>query len=186
MADRGRPTRYSKALGDRICEELSRGKTLRQVCKAEDMPHEATVRGWALNDEKEARPGFFTQYSRAREIGYHAMADETLDIADDGTNDWKTRQQGEEVVDVVDHDHIARSRLRVDTRKWLLSKALPKIYGDKIIHSGDDENPVAVKDVTDVDLARRAAFLLRGAKPKGTGGVQVNGHGGNGKPPMDS
>ena len=79
------------------------------------------------------RDGFSTQYTRARELGYHAMADETLEIADDGTNDWTMRQNADgESSLAVNSDHIQRSRLRVDTRKWMLSKVLPKIYGDKV------------------------------------------------------
>lgn len=121
------------------------------------MPAESTVRKWAL----ENREGFYAQYSQARELGYMSMADETLEISDDGRNDWTTRQQGENTIDVVDHDHIARSRLRVDTRKWLLSKALPKMFGDRVIHAGDAENPIATKEVGGRELARRIAFALR-------------------------
>jgi Bacteriophage Sf6, terminase small subunit-like len=32
----------------------------------------------------------------------------------------------------LDAEHVQRSRLRVEARKWLLSKALPKVYGDKL------------------------------------------------------
>ena len=71
------------------------------------------------------------------------MADELLEIADDGRNDRIADEDGNER---TDHDVIARSRLRVDTRKWLLSKALPKIYGDKVQneHSGPGGAPIAV------------------------------------------
>lgn len=151
MADeeRGRPSVYTKELADRICGELAEGKTLRQVCRADDMPPESTVRRWALED----REGFSAQYTRAREIGYHSMADETLEISDDGTNDWMKRHQGEETIDVPNPEVIARSRLRVDTRKWLLSKALPKIYGDKVtqVHEGGDK-PIQVSRIELVDL----------------------------------
>jgi hypothetical protein len=96
------------------------------------MPAESTVRSWALED----REGFSAQYARAREIGYHAMADEVLDIADDGRNDWMER----EGASVLNAEAIARSRLRFDARRWLLSKALPKIYGDKQVvdHQSSD------------------------------------------------
>ena len=69
---------------------------------------------------------------RAREVGYLKMADEMLEIADDSTRDYVERQNKDgSTYKAVDHDHIARARLRVDTRKWLLAKALPKIFGDK-------------------------------------------------------
>jgi hypothetical protein len=61
-------------------------------------------------------------------MGYEDMADDVLDIADNGTNDYVDTENGPS----LDKDHIQRSRLRVDTRKWMLSKVLPKIYGDKV------------------------------------------------------
>lgn len=138
---KGRPSKYTAKIADRICSELSNGRTLRSVCRDDGMPHESTVRAWVLDDLH----GFYTQYTRAREIGYHSMADETLEIADDGTNDFvKKRKQDGEEFEAVDHDHIARSRLRFDARRWLLSKALPKIYGDKLSLAGDGENPLTV------------------------------------------
>lgn len=131
---RGRPSIYSAALAERICKKLSAGETLRQVCRGDGMPAPSTVCAWALNAEHP----FYEQYARAREIGYRLMADELLEIADDGTNDWVEREnKNGETYTVVDAEAVARSRIRVDTRKWLLSKALPKIYGDKIQHTGD-------------------------------------------------
>jgi len=125
---RGRPTKFTKALAAEICSKLSEGMTLREVCKSEDMPPESTVRQWAVDDQQ----GFSAQYARAREVGYHAMADELLEIADDGSNDWMERKGEEDTGWAVNGEHVQRSRLRLDTRKWMLSKALPKIYGDRI------------------------------------------------------
>jgi hypothetical protein len=114
----GRPTAYTAELGDAICALLAEGETLNAICKREDVPvAESTVRGWALN----AKHPFSANYARAREIGYHKLADETLDIAD---------------AEETEPGQVARDRLRVDTRKWLLSKALPKVYGDKLELSG--------------------------------------------------
>lgn len=94
------------------------------------MPDHSTVIGWVTANE-----AFSNQYARARETGYAVMADELIEIADDGRNDTYKDEEGNEKPAI---DVIARSRLRVDTRKWLLSKALPKIYGDKqqVEHSG--------------------------------------------------
>ena len=126
----GRPTLYTEELGNRICELLCEGKTLTRICKEHaDLPSDRTVRRWALDAEHPFSP----QYAHARLIGYHKMADETVDISDDGQNDVTTAD-GKTVVNT---DVIARSRLRVDTRKWLLSKALPKIYGEKLELSGN-------------------------------------------------
>lgn len=145
MTERGRPTNFSVEIAQLICEGLAEGRSLRDVCLDEDMPAESTVRGWALED----RDGFSAQYARAREIGYQAMADELMDIADDGRNDWMVRRGEDDAGWQANGEHIQRSRLRVDARKWMLSKVLPKIYGDKIDHTlgGPGGGPVAVSIV---------------------------------------
>lgn len=140
----GRPSSYTPEIASRICEMLTSGMTLREVCRAEGMPAESTVRTWVLDD----REGFYAQYAKAREVGYHAMADELVEIADDGKNDWMERQdEDEQRTYVLNGEHVQRSRLRLDTRKWLLSKALPKIYGDKITQevTGKDGGPIEVR-----------------------------------------
>lgn len=127
------------------------------------MPSEASVRQWAI----ENREGFSTQYAQARELGYQTMADELIEIADDGTNDWMLRQdKSGQTQEVVDSEHINRSRLRVDTRKWLLSKALPKLYGDKLSAelTGKDGGPIETTDSSPRELARAVLGLLRDAQ----------------------
>lgn len=66
--------------------------------------------------------------TRAREAQADTLADEILDIADDATNDFMMTEQGLK----YDGDSVQRSRLRVDSRKWLAGKLRPKKYGDKI------------------------------------------------------
>jgi hypothetical protein len=77
---------------------------------------------------------FRNQYAHARELQVQHMADEILEIANDGRNDWMIRQDektGKESL-VPNYDNVQRSRLRVDTYKWLLSKLAPKRFGDKL------------------------------------------------------
>lgn len=143
---KGRPTLYTQEIADRICDELAKGRTLRAVCRDEGMPPESTVRYWALRDIE----GFFAQYTEARQIGYFCMADEVLEIADDGQNDWMERHAEDNPGWQINGEHVQRSRLRLDTRKWLLSKALPKIFGDKLDHTSSDGSmtPKAALDVS--------------------------------------
>lgn len=131
----GRPTDYTQDKADAICEQLAMGDSLRTVCKSDDMPTVKTVFNWLRK-----YPEFLQQYTRAKEESADAMADDILDIADDGTNDWTTRKNkdGSEY-DVVDNDVIQRSRLRVETRKWLMAKMKPKKYGDKLDMTSDGE-----------------------------------------------
>lgn len=136
MASRGRPSKFTQALADRICARLAAGETLRAVCRDAGMPPHPTVLLWT-----QKRPAFADQYAKARETGYTVMADEIVEIADDTTFDTIKNEEGH---DRQNSEWISRSRLRVDTRKWLLSKALPKVYGDKIAHTDADGGPLTV------------------------------------------
>jgi len=92
------------------------------------MPHKRTVKRWLAE-----KPSFQEQYARAKEEMAEHFAEEILEIADDGSNDWIEREvESGKLIKVADHEHIARSRLRVDTRKWLMSKLLPKKFGEKL------------------------------------------------------
>ncbi len=100
------------------------------------MPDKATVLRW-LGDDK--RANFRDQYVRAREMQADALFDEALAIADDGSGDWTVDKDGKKA---LDHEHVQRSRLRVDTRKWAAGKLAPKRYGDKLQHTGEGGGPV--------------------------------------------
>lgn len=82
-------------------------------------------------------PSFSEQYARAKEIQAEAFSDELLDIADDGVNDFVEIQKKNGAVVLCDQENIQRSKLRVDTRKWLMSKFAPKKYGDKLAIDGN-------------------------------------------------
>lgn len=132
MVDKvGRPTDYTKELGDIICARLADGESLRNICIDEGMPHRATIFRWLLS-ENELYSGFRDQYATARKIQAETLADDIFDIADDGTNDWieKFDKEGGSVGYQLNGEHVQRSRLRVDTRKWFLSKVIPK-FADK-------------------------------------------------------
>jgi hypothetical protein len=73
-------------------------------------------------------------------------ADETIEIADDGQNDWMERERPDGGIDVLlNGEHVQRSKLRIDSRKWLLSKLKPERYGDSLKHIGDPDKPVSHK-----------------------------------------
>jgi hypothetical protein len=101
---------FTQELFNEICAQLAQGRSLREIERMENMPLAGTVCNWV-----ETNAELKKQYASAREIGYILMA--------------------EDVIDIADNSAVAAGapdpRLRVETRKWLLSKVLPKIYGDK-------------------------------------------------------
>jgi len=128
----GRPSDYTPEQTLVICERLAKGESLRAVCREEGMPDISTLFRWM-----EAHPEFRAQYVRAREVQAEVFADELAEICDDGSNDWMARNDPDNPGWVANGEHIQRSKLRVDTRKWVASKLL-KSYADKtqVQHSG--------------------------------------------------
>jgi hypothetical protein len=103
------------------------------------MPDCATVFRWIRVKE-----GFREQYTRAKEESADALLEETLDIADDGSNDWMESNDPNNPGYRANGEHVQRSRLRVDTRKWAMSKLKPKKYGDKLDLGNADDKPFQV------------------------------------------
>ena len=128
---RGRPSGYTQELADLICLLLSEGQSLRKICALEDMPSQSMIYRWLIDNKD-----FREQYTRAREEQAEFYADELIGIADDDSKDVSGELQMPNSV------AVQRSRLQVDTRKWLLSKLLPKKYGDKIEHTGPEGGPI--------------------------------------------
>lgn len=124
---KGRPTKYTQKLADEICDQIAEGKSLRTICVDESMPDKSQIFRWLRKNED-----FRDQYARAKEEAVEAMIEDMIDIADDGTNDYMTITKGNHSYNVEDREVTNRSRLRVDTRKWIVSKLKPKKYGDKL------------------------------------------------------
>lgn len=135
----GRPSVYSEALGQRICDLMEQGLSLRTIEVMPDMPSRYTMMRW-LNDPE--KPDLQVMAGYAREARADRLADEILSIADDGSNDTYTDEDGNQK---VDYDVIARSRLRVDARKWYASKLAPKKYGDKLTNEHTGANGSAIE-----------------------------------------
>ena len=117
-------TKYTPQLAKDICDRIATGESLRAICKPDDMPPITTVMDWI-----DKYPDFTVQYARARELQGDYYAAETIEIADDSGFDARITGAGEIV---IDHDAIARAKLRVDTRRWYAGKLRPKVYGDRI------------------------------------------------------
>jgi hypothetical protein len=133
---RGRPTKYNPELAAEICDRIASGRTLSAVCRDEDMPKRQTVVEWTLKHKD-----FSDQYADARRKLLEHWADEVSDIADRGKESPGA---------------VARDRLRVDSRRWLLSKLRPHQYGDRLTVDAD----VRVNVTADELIAQAAAVGL--------------------------
>ncbi len=89
-------------------------------------------------------PEFLEQYTRAKKESADAMAEDILDIADDGSNDLMVIQKWHIEYEVENKEVTNRSKLRVDTRKWLMSKMQPKKYSEKVELLGNGEHPLSI------------------------------------------
>lgn len=145
----GRPSIYTPELIDRICQQIADGKSVRTICAQDDMPGMSTIFEWLAKDS-----GFAEQYARARDMQADKYAEEIIQIADDGINDTYLDEDGNAR---TDHDVIARSRLRVDARKWYASKLAPKKYGDRVMQevTGKDGGAIEV----DMTIKPEEAYL---------------------------
>ena len=124
-----RPSKYTKAIANKICQHIASGKSLRSYCKIKGNPSMSMVMRWLFDEDKTE---FREQYAHAREAQAEVWADEIIDIADECEKDADPDGK-------INHENINRSRLRVDSRKWVASKLLSKKYGDKIAHQHGSE-----------------------------------------------
>jgi len=121
----GRPSSYTKEQGDLLCEIVATtSKGLSKICDCINFPHESTVRRWRLEHEE-----FSAQYARAKILQADILAEECLEIADNSIS-----------------ENVMVDRLRIDTRKWLASKLLPKQYGDKLLLEQKTEENEQLKE----------------------------------------
>nr|WP_241430770.1 hypothetical protein [Tatumella saanichensis] len=103
---------------------------------------------------------FRNQYARAREVQADVLAEEIIEIADDSSGDVIVDEDGREQ---TNHERVARSRLRVDARKWYASKLAPKKYGDRIQH----EQTIQITDLSDAELDRKLQELTNAQSQPG-------------------
>jgi hypothetical protein len=165
-----------------ICTELQKGRSLADICsKDENMPTPAGFLKWV-----ETEPEVSKHYAHAREIGYLKLADEIIALSDK-THEWVTIQEldpngkpmfneaGEPMLKKVlmplNSDVVAHKRVQIDTRKWMLSKMLPKIYGDKLTqeHTGANGGPIAMaavdlKNLSDEELENMNRLLTKAGR----------------------
>ena len=125
--DLGRPSDYTDDLANEICSRISEGRSVNSICKDKDMPSRPTFYKWLADNDS-----FLNKYNAATEQRADYHFDEMIDIAD------KVEPESAEV---------AKARLQIDTRKWIVARMRPRKYGDNIQESDAEDNnaqPVTV------------------------------------------
>lgn len=115
------PNTFAEAM-----RRVASGRSVRSVFRDDDMPGLSTFYEMISTDAVAAE-----HYARATEMRADVMADEIIEIADDGTNDYMAANDPENPGYKERGELVRRSALRVDARKWILARMAPRKYGDR-------------------------------------------------------
>ena len=143
----GRPSKYNKTLAETICALISQGFPLNTILKQDGMPRMSTVMRWLFYTSP-FQEEFREMYVKAREAQAEVMADQIISIADDDSEDVMFSEadtpEGKSAKRLQNKEFVNRSRLRVDARKWVAAKLLPRKYGDFERHEITVTKPLVV------------------------------------------
>lgn len=152
------PHAYDMSIADEVLDGIAAGGSLREVCGKPGLPSVTTFMRWLADERNE---NLRERYARARELQAEYMAEDILAIADEECTMVKADKHGSQDDDgqgntevVFDSTAVQRNRLRVDARKWLLSKLAPKKYGDKVTQEHTGANGGAIEVHSTVTLVR--------------------------------
>ncbi len=134
----GRPSDYTQELADKICEEISQGKSLRKICEIEGMPSGVTIFSWFRK-----YPEFLKQYERATEERTETQQEIIIDLGD------KAIIHAEAADPKAANAVVSAYKLKADNLKWSMSKMKPKKYGDKLdMTTNGKDLPIPLIDVS--------------------------------------
>lgn len=143
-------------LKQEIAERIAAGEPLKTIVNDERMPSRQTI--WR---EERRDPEFGKEMQMSRQIAADIFVEEMMEIADNASEDY--RPDGS-----INYELVARSKLRIDQRRWTAARLDPLRYGDKVqtdITSGGEK--LEVKEISPIEQARQVAFALELAKRAG-------------------
>jgi len=131
-------TLLSAELFEALCVAVGNGESIHRLTQRPDMPNRET-----FFRQCRTMPERATRYAEALALRGEKLADEIVDLSD-------------EAMYAASPEEAQAYRLRVDARKWVASRLLPRKYGDKMVVEGNAENPIVTQLVLGGDaLAAR-------------------------------
>lgn len=156
----GRPSKYTPEIAQEMCNLLAEGIPLREICRREGFPAWRTVYDWMYRDDQAVAAGggvgLSASIARAREIGYDALAEQCLMIADTPQMGRRTvyssgAEEDEDSMTVTEEDMLGHRKLQIETRLKLLAKWDPKRFGDRVQLAGDADQPIKIQAETQAE-----------------------------------
>lgn len=156
----GRPSKYTPEIAQEMCNLLAEGVPLQEICRREGFPAWRTVYDWMYRDDQAVAAGggvgLSASIARAREIGYDALAEQCLVIADTPQMGRKTvyssgAEEDEDSMTVTEEDMLGHRKLQIETRLKLLAKWDPKRFGDRVQLAGDADQPIKIQAETQAE-----------------------------------
>jgi hypothetical protein len=161
-----RPSTFTQEKAQEICERLSNGEPLAEICRDASMPGYRTVYDWM-----DAHPEFSANIARARKDGHDSIAAECLRISNTPLIGEEETVKPNGDVEVKRGDMLGHRKLQIETRLKLLAKWDPKRYGERLELAGDPDAPMVTKtsiDVTGLSTQALAELVaLRDATDRG-------------------
>lgn len=125
-----RTSEETEAVARAIIERIRGGESLAELCRQQGLNFGNT---W----QRLSKPDLFPEYEQAALARAHMWFEQLMQVADDSTGDTTPDGKGNMAA-------VARARLQVDTRKWALSKLIPRQYGDTVALTGADGGPLTI------------------------------------------
>jgi hypothetical protein len=155
----GRPSTYSRSIAEEICNTIATSsKGVKCLCKENaHWPCHDTIYRWLIEYSE-----FSDLYAQAKKYQVEVLVDEIIELADDVSHDEMINDHGKIV---PNKEHINRSRLRIDSRKWIASKLVPRIYANK--DQGECPECASRKEyanLSDAELVSRMEEILQSTR----------------------